>query len=112
MPSIAASKQQWFLMAMNKTLGKLGPRSQEALRRVGIKTDGELRALGSVAAFLRVKRSGGCGSLNLLWGIEAALTGKPWRVVAKEDRLSLLYRLEELERAIESGETKVGGWIT
>ncbi len=96
---------------MNKILGKLGPKSQEALGRIGIRTDDELRTLGSVAAFLRVKRSGGCGSLNLLWGIEAALTGKPWRVVAKEDRLSLLCQLEELEKAIEAEETKVGGWI-
>jgi DNA transformation protein len=35
-------------------------------------------------------------SLNLLWALEGALTGRPWQVVAKEHRLSLLLALESL----------------
>jgi hypothetical protein len=41
-------------------------------------------------------RPGNNASLNLLWALEGALTGLPWRVVAQEHRLSLLLALEAL----------------
>ncbi len=72
----------------------LGPRSEEALRTVGITTVGQLKSLGSVRAYLEVKRSWPGASLNLLWALEGAITGVPWQVVAKEHRLSLLLALE------------------
>jgi len=33
-------------------------------------------------------------SLNLLWALEGALTGRPWEDVARNDRLTLLLQLE------------------
>ena len=79
-------------------LPNLGPKSQEMLRLAGITSLDELRKLGSVAAFARVKRSGGKSSLNLLWALEGALTGLAWQVVAREHRTSLLLALEQHER--------------
>jgi len=76
----------------------LGPKSQEMLARAGITTVDELRRLGSVAAYSKVKRLSGNVSLNLLWAIESALTGVPWREVARRHRTSLLLALEEHER--------------
>lgn len=76
----------------------LGPKSQEMLARAGITTVDELRRLGSVAAYSKVKRPSGNVSLNLLWAIESALTGVPWREVARRHRTSLLLALEEHER--------------
>lgn len=50
-------------------------------------------------AYLLVKRSDGNASLNLLWAMEGALTGRHWQDVAKNDRLSLLMKLEDMEKA-------------
>ena len=75
----------------------LGPRSQGMLAGAGIKTVAQLRGLGAVCAYAKVKASGANASLNLLWALEGALTGLPWQVVAREHRLSLLLALEALE---------------
>ncbi len=72
----------------------LGPKSQAMLARAGITTVSQLRHLGSVRAYARVKSTGANASLNLLWALEGALTGLPWQVVAREHRLSLLLALE------------------
>jgi DNA transformation protein and related proteins len=76
----------------------LGPRSQAMLAGAGIKTVAQLKRLGSVRAYAKVKATGANASLNLLWAMEGALTGLPWQVVAKEHRLSLLLALEALNR--------------
>jgi DNA transformation protein and related proteins len=75
----------------------LGPKSQAMLEGAGIKTLEQLRRLGSVQAYSKVKSTGANASLNLLWALEGALTGLPWQVVAKEHRLSLLLALEALK---------------
>lgn len=36
-------------------------------------------------------------SLNLLWALEGALSGRSWRQVAEQDRLSLLMALEDAQ---------------
>jgi DNA transformation protein len=68
------------------------------LQQAGITTLPQLRKLGAVTAFSKVRRAGGNASLNLLWALEGALTGLPWQVVAKEHRTSLLLALEQHER--------------
>ena len=80
------------------TLPGLGPKSRDMLRRAGIETLAQLRALGAVAAFAITKKANTAASLNLLWALEGALTGLPWRTVAREHRTSLLLALEEFER--------------
>lgn len=80
-------------------LPNFGPKSKQMLAQAGIKTVAQLRKLGSVRAYLQVKRSGGNASLNLLWAMEGALTGQHWQDVAKNERLRLLMELEELEKS-------------
>lgn len=82
---------------MIRELENLGAASERMLAAAGIKTETQLRRLGSVEAFRRVRRSGANPSLNLLWALEGALTGQSWQSVAKEQRLSLLLRLEDAE---------------
>lgn len=77
-------------------LPNLGPKSQAMLAAAGIHTLAQLRDLGSVRAYLRVKQTGANASLNLLWALEGALTGLSWQEVAREHRLSLLLELEAL----------------
>ena len=76
-------------------LPNLGPKSQAALAVAGITTVAQLRRLGSVAAYVKAKQAGANVSLNLLWALEGALTGLPWKVVAREHRTSLLLALEQ-----------------
>lgn len=78
-------------------LANLGPKSEAMLRRAGITTVKQLQAIGPVRAYAKVERCGAKPSLNLLWALEGALANRPWRQVAKTERLSLLLQLEELK---------------
>ena len=79
-------------------LANLGPKSQDMLARAGITTVAQLRHIGAVVAYARVKQADANASLNVLWALEGALTGLPWQVVAREHRTSLLLALEEHQR--------------
>jgi DNA transformation protein len=81
-------------------LPNLGPKSQMMLEAAGIASVEQLRALGAVAAYVRVKRSAGNASLNLLWALEGALSGVRWKQVAREHRTSLLLALDDHERRV------------
>lgn len=67
------------------------------LAAAGIDSVAQLRRLGAVAAYAKVKASGAGASLNLLWALEGALTSLPWQQVAREHRTSLLLALEQHE---------------
>jgi len=75
----------------------LGPRSCEMLAKVGITSLAQLRRIGSVASYVRVKRAGASASLNLLWGLEAVVTGIDWREIARDHRTRLLMMLDDCE---------------
>jgi DNA transformation protein and related proteins len=76
----------------------IGPKSGEMLRKAGITTISQLRDIGSVRAYLMVKRANCNPSLNLLWGLESLLTGLHWREIARDHRMGLLLLLEDVER--------------
>ena len=75
-------------------LRNLGPVSKRMLATAGITSVQTLRRLGAVEAYRRVRSHDPRASLNLLWALEGALTGRPWEDVARNDRLSLLLQLE------------------
>lgn len=83
-------------------LPNFGPKSQKMLEKAGIDTIEQLRELGAVRAYVQVKRSWKGASLNLLWAMEGALSGRHWQDVAKHDRLRLLLELEDVERSDHS----------
>ena len=78
----------------------LGSKSRDMLRKAGIFSPAQLKEIGSVHAYLMVKHIDSKASLNLLWGLESALTGEQWRDVAKNHRTSLLLALEEQEKRL------------
>lgn len=84
------------------TLPNLGPASARWLHAAGIATRDDLARLGAVAAFAQVRRVAPRASLNLLWALEGALTGLPWREVAREHRTSLLLALESHEASLSA----------
>lgn len=79
-------------------LPNLGPRSVAALAAAGITSLDGLRQLGAVRAYVRTREFSPGVSLNLLWALEGALTGRPWQEVAVADRASLLMALEDAQR--------------
>ncbi|WP_313953461.1 TfoX/Sxy family protein [Accumulibacter sp.] len=79
-------------------LPNLGPKSSEMLGLAGIGSVEQLRQMGAVAAYLKVKGCSGKASLNLLWALEGALTGLPWQEVARKHRASLLLALDDQQR--------------
>ena len=76
-------------------LRNVGPKSAAWLRQVGVRTQGDLEALGAVAAFIKVKRAGFKPSLNLLYALEGALLGCHWQQVPEARRTDLLAAAEE-----------------
>ena len=76
----------------------IGPKSSEMLRTAGINTLSQLLEIGSVRAYVMVKRAKCKPSLNFLWGLESVITGEHWRDVARNHRASLLLALEDAER--------------
>jgi DNA transformation protein len=82
-------------------LKNLGPKSQAMLGRAGITSVEQLRKLGAVAAYVKTKRANPSVSLNLLWGLEAALTGEHWQEIARKHRASLLLAVEDFERLMQ-----------
>ena len=76
----------------------LGPKSEAMLAGAGVSSFEQLKALGAARAFAMVRASRFNPSLNLLWGLEAAISGVPWQTIARQNRLSLLMELEEIER--------------
>lgn len=87
------------------TLPNLGPASTAWLERAGIGTVAQLRALGAVRAFRRVRAVQPSANLNLLWAIEGALSGRPWQRVARDDRTRLLLELDDLDRGLAGRDT-------
>lgn len=72
----------------------LGPKSDAMLASIGIHTRSELAARGAIDTFIALKRAAQPASLNMLWALEGALSGRHWRDVARDDRLRLLIELE------------------
>jgi len=76
------------------TLPGLGAKSAAMLATIGVRTCADLKARGAVGTWLALKAAGQPASLNLLWALEGALTGRDWRVVSRTDRLRLLLEVE------------------
>ena len=79
-------------------LTNLGPKSLAMLAKAGIHCADDLKRLGAVMAYARTKAVCPRASLNLLWALEGAMTGRDWKVVAEADRASLLMALEDVQR--------------
>lgn len=75
-------------------LRNIGPKSAAWLRQVGLRTHEDVAAVGTVEAFMRVKRAGFKPTLNLLYSIEGALTDVHWQEVPDSRRAELVAQAE------------------
>jgi len=94
-----------------RDLQGLGPRSEEHLCSVGICTPDELRELGAVEAFIKMRNSGKVKpSVNFLYAMIGALEGRNWLDIAQNERASILMALEgfaDLDKALVSDRIKI-----
>ncbi|WP_290902351.1 TfoX/Sxy family DNA transformation protein [Aquabacterium sp.] len=96
-PSQGSGAAQWLSHASGlEALPNLGPRSVQMLTQAGIHSVAQLRDLGAVRAYVQVRAACDGASLNLLWALEGGLSNRPWQVVARDDRASLLMALEDV----------------
>jgi hypothetical protein len=71
-------------------LKNLGPRSRQWLAEIGIYNIKDLRAAGSITTYKILKeRYPKTVSLNLLWGLEAAIRDMDWRELTETDKEEL-----------------------
>lgn len=76
-------------------LRNIGPKSAAWLRQVGLRTREDLTAVGTVEAFMRVKRAGFKPTLNLLYAIEGALQDCHWQEISDQRRSELIVAADE-----------------
>jgi len=73
-----------------------GPKSTEALHRIGIRSPEELQARDVYEIYRALKAKVPGTSLNFLYALIAARDGSDWREVQKQQRTEILLRLDEL----------------
>lgn len=74
----------------------LGPKSRTMLAGIGINTAEQLRARDPFEVYAALKAANAGVSLNMLYGLIGAVENRPWRDVARDDRTSILLRLEDM----------------
>ena len=75
---------------MTEKLRNIGPKSMAWLRQTGVRTLEDLKAVGALAAFVRVKRAGFKPSLNLLYALEGAILDCHWQEIPDLRRSELI----------------------
>jgi DNA transformation protein and related proteins len=98
-------------MAAEK-LQNVGPKSAAWLRQVGVRSLADLKELGAVGAFLKVKRAGFRPSLNLLYSLEGALLGCHWQQLPSERRSELLLSVDAADTQMPVAAGRAAGEVT
>ncbi len=80
---------------MTEKLRNIGPKSMAWLRQTGVRTLDDLKAVGALAAYVRVKRAGFKPSLNLLYALEGAILDCHWQEIPDERRSVLILQADE-----------------
>ena len=79
---------------MTEKLRNIGPKSMAWLRQTGVRSLADLKAVGALAAFVRVKRAGFRPSLNLLYALEGAILDCHWQDIPEARRAQLIAEAE------------------
>jgi DNA transformation protein len=93
-------------MAEPAKLRNIGPKSAAQLRQVGVRTLDDLRAIGSLEAFVKLKRAGFKPSLNLLYSLEGALLDCHWQQVPEGRRSELILAADAASATIPKAQPR------
>lgn len=95
-------------MAAITTLRNLGPATEAAFRKVGIRTAEELRALGADAAYARLLQAGERPHFIGYYVLHMALQGRPWNDCKGAEKAALRERFDALKaRHFDEGLTRI-----
>ena len=73
----------------------IGPKSDKWLNEIGIYSIDDLKGVGAIPAFIKLKQETNMKpSLNMLYAMVAKIEGRDWRDVAKQDKGQLLMAIE------------------
>lgn len=92
-------------MPPNEKIRNVGPKSAAWLRQVGIRTHEELRVLGSVEAYRRVKIAGFKPTLNLLYAMAGAEDDCHWTALSEERKAALVAAAEVIDAEMAARKT-------
>jgi len=79
---------------MTEKLRNIGPKGMAWLRQTGVRTLEDLRTVGALAAYVRVRRAGFKPSLNLLYALEGAILDCHWQSIPDARRAELIAQAE------------------
>ena len=79
---------------MTVKMRNIGPKSAAWLRQVGLRSLQDIAAIGTVDAFMKVRRAGFKPGLNLLYALEGALLDCHWQDVPEARRSALVQAAE------------------
>ncbi len=92
---------------MTEKLQNIGPKSAAWLRQVGVRTLDDLKALGAVGVFMKVKRAGFRPSLNLLYALAGAERGCHWAALSADEKNALVLDASARDDAIQAAKRMV-----
>ena len=78
------------MAANTQKMRNIGPKSAAWLRQVGLRSLDEITAIGTVEAFMKVRRAGFKPSLNLLYALEGAILDCHWQEIPDQRRTELV----------------------
>ncbi len=78
------------MAAPSSKIRNVGPKSAAWLRQIGIRSDEDLRKIGAVEAYRRVKLAGFKPTLNLLYSMAGAEDDCHWTQLSEERKAALV----------------------
>lgn len=89
-------------MASNEKIRNVGPKSAAWLRQIGIRTEADLRRIGSIEAYRRVKLAGFKPTLNLLYSMAGAEDDCHWTQLAEERKAALVLAADQIDEEMKA----------
>lgn len=83
----------------------VGPKSAAWLRQIGIRTEEDLRKLGAVEAYRRVKVAGFKPTLNLLYSMAGAEDDCHWTALSEERKAALVMAADGIDQELTARKT-------
>jgi DNA transformation protein len=74
----------------------MGPKSRQWLQAIGISTPEQQATQDPFEVYARLKTTRPGVNLNLLYGLIGAEENRDWRDVARDDRMAILMRLQDM----------------
>jgi hypothetical protein len=85
----------------------IGPKSYAWLKQVGVRTPEDLKRLGAMEVFTKVKKAGFRPSLNLLYALAGAEQDRHWNTLTAEEKNALVTETNARDDAIKLAKKRI-----